>query len=500
MTGCLGDAARSRVRTRGFETDDGIVASEHVPRCSRAASPHSSRLAGRGIRMCSSRACERSFVAACLLALLVPCSAWGQTTAAELANAMDIPSADVQSVSFANGSAEFLSLPNKRAATRWGATLLPHAGQTFAVLSTGIAAAPNDPGFAAPAPGTDFGLTSVNPFPNVSVSNPACPGDLAGNVHDVVVLQIQLRVPMAATGLRFDHNFLTSEYPESRCSGTNDRFIAYLRTSTLSGNIALDAASNSISVNTTLFRQCVNGATGQNGIPGTYDMCESTVELIGTGMDVQRPNNSDGAGTGWLTSVAPLTGGDVITLGVAIMDASDGINDSVVLLDNFQWIYSTSSISVDAGPDAVLLTDQTGSAALSRTATIVGTATSYEWRLDGTVVATTPTVAIRLSAGGHSLTFTASDGTQTASDSFTVTVIQPVVGPPGPPGPPGPQGLPGPRGPAGEVIEGTAILRSLAGPNSPPPAAPSGYALLGIFKLEKATGDMSWFAVYSKLP
>ena len=468
--------------------------------------------------MCSSRARERSFVVACLWALLVPCSAWAQTTPAELANAIDIPSADIQSVSFANGSAEFLSLPNKRTATRWGVTLLPHAGQTFAVLSTGKAAAANDVGFVAPAPGTDFGLTSVNPFPTVSVSNPACPGDLSGNVHDSVVLQIELRVPIGATGLRFDHVFLTSEYPESLCSSTNDRFIGYLQTSTSSQNIALDATSNPISVNTAMFRQCVNGPTGQNGVSGSYTICESTVELIGTGMDVPRPNNSDGAGTGWLTSVAPVTSGDLITLSVAIMDASDGINDSVVLLDNFQWVYSTSSIAVDAGPDTVLLTDETGSAALSRTATIVGTATSHEWRLDGIVVGTTPTVTIPLSAGVHSLTFAASDGTQTASDSFTVTVIQPAVGPAGPPGPTGPQGpagLPGPagpqgpaglqgpagpRGPAGEVIDGTAILRALAGPNSPPPTAPTGYALLGIFKLEKATGDMTWFAVYSKLP
>ena len=447
--------------------------------------------------MCSSRTAQGGLVAACLWLLLAPSSAWAQATAAELANAMDIPAADIQSVSFANGSAEFASLANKRAATRWGTNLVPHAGPNFAVLSTGIAAAPNDLGFVAPAPGTDFGLTSVNPFPGVSVSNPACPGDLSGNVHDAVILQIQLRVPTGVTGLRFDHNFLTSEYPESRCSSTNDRFIAYVQTSTLSGNIALDAASNPISVNTVLFRQCVNGPTGQNGIPGTYTTCESTVELIGTGMDAPRPNNSDGAGTGWLTSVAAVTGGDLLTLRLAIMDASDGINDSVVLLDNFQWMSSTSSLSVDAGPDAVLVTDQTGSAALSRTATIVGAATSSEWRLDGIVVATTPTVAIPLGAGVHSLTFTASDGTQTASDSVTVTVIQPVVGPAGPPGP---QGPPGPRGSAGEVVEGTAILRALAGPNSPPPAAPTGYALLGIFKLEKATGDMSWFAVYSKLP
>jgi hypothetical protein len=175
--------------------------------------------------MCSSRSAQGSIVVACLWALLVPSSAWAQATAAELASAIDIPSADIQSASFANGSAEFLSLPDKRAATRWGANLLPLAGQTFAVLSTGMASAPNDLGFVAPAPGTDFGLTSANPFPAVSVSNPACPGDLSGDVHDAVILQIQLRVPMGVTGLRFDHNFLTSEYPESRCSSTNDRFI-----------------------------------------------------------------------------------------------------------------------------------------------------------------------------------------------------------------------------------------------------------------------------------
>jgi hypothetical protein len=448
----------------------------------------------------------RCVVAACLWAVMVPCSAWAQATPAELANAIDIPPADIQSVTFADGSAQFPSLPNKRAATQWGATLLPRAGQTFAVLSTGKAAAAIDAGFVAPAPGTDFGLTSVNPFPTVSVSRSDCPGDLSGNVHDLVVLQVELRVPMGATGLHFDHNFLTAEYPESHCSGANDRFIGYLQTSTLSENIALDEASNPISVDRVYFKQCRNGTTGQNGVAGSYTACLDTIELVGTGMDRPRPDDSDGAGTGWLTAVAPVTGGDLITLTLAIMDGSGGFTDSVVLLDNFQWIDSSSSISVDAGPDTVLFTDATGFATLSRTATIVGTATSFEWRLDGIVVAATPTVTIPLSAGVHSLTFAASNATQTASDSFVVTVIEPIVGPAGPPGPPGPQGPPGPegppgaQGPAGDVIEGTAILRALAGPNSTPPVAPAGYALLGIFKLEKAAGDMSWFALYSKLP
>ena len=103
---------------------------------------------------------------------------------------------------------------------------------------------------------------------------------------------------------------------------------------------------------------------------------------------------------------------------------------------------------------------------------LVGTATSYEWRLDGIVVATTPTVTIPLSAGVHSLTFAASDGrkrllTHSLSRSFSrpwalrgprSSGPQGPAGPPGPAGPQGPAGPPGPAGPrgqAGEVIDRT---------------------------------------------
>ncbi|MGH9936771.1 MAG: hypothetical protein ACREAM_11030, partial [Blastocatellia bacterium] len=71
----------------------------------------------------------------------------------------------------------------------------------------------------------------------------------------------------------------------------------------------------------------------------------------------------------------------------------------------------------------------------------------------------------------------------------------------GPAGPQGPQGPAGPAGPAGSdanVVSGTAVLRPLSGPNDPAPEAPAGYALIGIFKLEKPTGDSKWFAIYIK--
>jgi hypothetical protein len=49
------------------------------------------------------------------------------------------------------------------------------------------------------------------------------------------------------------------------------------------------------------------------------------------------------------------------------------------------------------------------------------------------------------------------------------------------------------------VLPGTAILQALSGPNAIAPPAPSGYALMGNFKLEKPTGDSRWFAVYLKV-
>ena len=75
-------------------------------------------------------------------------------------------------------------------------------------------------------------------------------------------------------------------------------------------------------------------------------------------------------------------------------------------------------------------------------------------------------------------------------------------GPPGPQGNTGATGATGPQGPPGSaanVLPGTAILRALSGPNAVAPAAPAGYALMGNFKLEKPTGENTWFAVYVKI-
>jgi hypothetical protein len=180
-----------------------------------------------------SRICR--VVVICSWTLLTAGYSWAQATAMDLASALDIPSADIVSASFQNVVGEPSLLPNRVVTPKWGGTLVPHNGSTLAALSTGVAATPGDPGFVPPVPGTDFTDVSANTFPDASLAG-ACPDSPNGDVFDPAVLRVRLRVPAGATGLRFDHNFLTSEYPEHRCSAFNDRFIAYLQTATGSSN------------------------------------------------------------------------------------------------------------------------------------------------------------------------------------------------------------------------------------------------------------------------
>jgi hypothetical protein len=45
-----------------------------------------------------------------------------------------------------------------------------------------------------------------------------------------------------------------------------------------------------------------------------------------------------GASTGWLTTKAPIQPGEQFTLDLMIWDAGDGLLDSSVILDHFQWL------------------------------------------------------------------------------------------------------------------------------------------------------------------
>ncbi|MBP7292514.1 MAG: hypothetical protein KBB21_38145, partial [Nannocystaceae bacterium] len=79
-------------------------------------------------------------------------------------------------------------------------------------------------------------------------------------------------------------------------------------------------------------------------------------ELSGTGFDTMGAtlqscgyNGRYGGGTGWLQMSGNVTPGEVMTLRFAIWDTSDGIYDSLVLLDDFQWSVDASEPGVQPG-------------------------------------------------------------------------------------------------------------------------------------------------------
>jgi len=256
--------------------------------------------------------------------------------------------------------------------TQFGGANTPRHGATMAVLSTGHAAASGqtNPSFATFEPGAVMGTSSVVPSDWLAAHGgtippaPGCASPSGSTAHDVVMLTLTLRVPGAAHSFSTAVNFYSADYPEYLCSAFNDRFVALLD-SAYDGapanpgdkNLAQYFAPNAqiypldanLAMNTGLFRQCVNGNTGCfSGVAGMTTTCSDSASLIGTGMDVADPGSCDansevGGGTGWLVLRGNVVPGEVIQLRFAIWDVGDGGSDSLILLDNLHWSYSTAT-------------------------------------------------------------------------------------------------------------------------------------------------------------
>ncbi|MCE9573899.1 MAG: hypothetical protein K8W52_12185 [Deltaproteobacteria bacterium] len=103
---------------------------------------------------------------------------------------------------------------------------------------------------------------------------------------------------------------------------------------------------NLVTLDAGLFTQCVNGAVGCSGNPGTITTCAGTDLLAGTGFDDPAAGNCSadslvGGATGWLTTRGNVVGGETITLRIAIWDTSDGVLDSTAIVDHFRWSLDT---------------------------------------------------------------------------------------------------------------------------------------------------------------
>jgi len=242
-------------------------------------------------------------------------------------------------------------MSNQQAAVlaNFGSNVAPQSGVTMAAMSSGVMRDANDPGFVNPDPGTNFGQTGDPPIdflaahggslPSGQSCNGACPAGSGAN--DSVSINLRIRVPTNVDSFSYRFKFTSSEYPNYLCSYYNDFHLALLDSGApgipADKNIALDAFGNPVSVNNVNFEVC--------SPTGCYTCPEGTAELAGTGFD----DLNGAASTVWLEATAPVVPGEIITLRLMIFDASDGSDDSSVLLDDFQWHPICGNGSLDTG-------------------------------------------------------------------------------------------------------------------------------------------------------
>ncbi len=212
----------------------------------------------------------------------------------------------------------------------------PLEGARVLALSSGAARAPNQMGFVPPD-GFDKGYKNDTP-PGYPKESPACPGIKTGQAHDGAGLELTIRVPTNARSFFFHENFFTYEYPHFICSEFNDFFVAMLNPKVPNlpdRNISFDQQGNPVSVNNSLLQVCAPQVAGGKMFPCPL----GPATLAGTGFDGVESH----AATGWLTTHAPINRGDTVTLLFTLWDSGDGILDSTVLIDKFEW--STQAIS-----------------------------------------------------------------------------------------------------------------------------------------------------------
>ncbi|MCH9684292.1 MAG: choice-of-anchor L domain-containing protein, partial [Deltaproteobacteria bacterium] len=221
-------------------------------------------------------------------------------------------------------------------------TYPPREGNKFVILSSGNAQDMTVPGMFA---STQVGGASplLPPIVTNSVSatedcvaNPALvgTGDCSNTIemqwnqgtgsNDYAEMRLVTEVPPGVPGFTYDFAMFSTEYPDFYQDTFNDMFIAWLESEQWTGNISFDDMGNPISLNA--------GFLDFKDAPNPYDCpapCTAP-ELMGTAMEGH-------AGTRWLTTNAGVVPGETIEVIFAVFDLTDGILDTVVLLDNFQW-------------------------------------------------------------------------------------------------------------------------------------------------------------------
>ena len=203
--------------------------------------------------------------------------------------------------------------------------LAPWAGGSYSLLATG------------PATGTSH---STNLPGGTGKSDPFAKDGFT--THDNVELVVKIKAPLGAIGFSVDYIFFSEEYEEYIGSSFNDKFYIILQAPQTTNNVPTVVNSTACS-NPNAYFDFINEDGNKQcfvAINTAYsEPCPNVATNIsGTGFECGPANASAGSSTGWLTTAWPIQGDETFTLTFHIHDASDGIFDSEVILDNFKWL------------------------------------------------------------------------------------------------------------------------------------------------------------------
>ncbi len=246
---------------------------------------------------------------------------------------------------------------------KFGTNVNARQGAALGILSSGYAQ--NMDSCASNPTGQDKGFSSCQmtgagtPPPGYPKAAQGCPGSNVAN--DVSAIILKVKVPNNAKGFSFDFNFYSGEWPEYVCTNFNDSFVAWLTSSAYPGkngdlNISFDGNGNPVSVNNGFFDVCSPAGLQCPSMPKPSTCKLGATELAGTGFFISGdsqcgPTDSGGGATGWLTTQAPVSPGETITLQLIIWDTGDQIYDSSVLLDNWNWVASDTTVGTIRPPN-----------------------------------------------------------------------------------------------------------------------------------------------------
>jgi len=180
--------------------------------------------------------------------------------------------------------------------------------------------------------------------------------------YDPFDWRITLTAPAAAEGFRFRYVFFSEEYDDFIGTTVNDKFYVLLNADDTGGGGTVINFTSCRDPDTYYDFICGAGDSGcnegekycyvainsalsdccwYNGCPGGTSAMVGT-DITGTGFEcapsMEMDSSAMGSSTGWLQTSWPIGAGETFSLTFHVHDTSDGIYDSEVILDYFEFI------------------------------------------------------------------------------------------------------------------------------------------------------------------